>query len=271
MAGPRLKGVILAGGEGTRFRPLTYYLQKCMIPVGVEQRPVLEYIIRLFRYHEIRDVTLLVGYKYRQIENYFDDGGRFGVSLSYVLDRPELKGSANALVNAYRLGAVSEEDCLIAYYGDIISNIDLRELASQHLSSRAAATVALARGFKIRVGTAEVRDGLITRFTEKPELDSPVSVGVLALSGSVLEEMDRLFEGGRPEPFDLMGAVIPRLIERGDPVRAYVSDAFWYDLGSLERYEGLENDGLSRELSFLFEGQVRRRPPHKSFLNEPHR
>ena len=257
VAKQRLKGVILAGGEGTRFRPLTYYFQKCMIPVGVEQRPVLEYIIRLFRYHEIRDVVLLVGYKYRQIKNYFDDGGRLGVNLSYVLDRADFKGSANALVNAHRLGAVSRDDCLIAYYGDIISNLDLRELASQHLESEAAATVALAHGFKIRVGTAEVRDGLITSFIEKPELDSPVSIGVLALSGAVLEEMDRLFEKGRSEPFDLMGNVIPHLIESGYPVHAYVTDAFWYDLGSLERYERFENDGLSRELSFLFENPDR--------------
>jgi len=253
MAETRVKGVILAGGEGTRFRPLTYYFQKSMMPVGVEQKPVLEYIIRLFRYHEIRDVVLLVGYKYRQIKNYFDDGRRFGVNLKYVVDKPEFKGSANAMVNAYRLGAISRDDCLIAYYGDIISNIDLRELSSQHLDSDAAATVALARGFKVRVGTAEVEEGLITRFMEKPLLDKPVSVGVLALSGAVLEEMDRLFEERHSELLDLMGNVIPHLIERRYAVRAYISDAFWYDLGSLELYEKFENDERSGELSFLFE------------------
>ena len=249
----RIKGVILAGGEGTRFRPLTYYFQKCMIPVGEEQRPVLEYIIRLFSHHGITDLVLLVGYKHRQIMNYFGDGGRFGVNLTYVLDCPKFKGSANALVNAYRHGAFSGDDCLIAYYGDILSNIDLRGLASQHLESRAAATVALAHGFKVRVGTAEVRDGLITRFIEKPELDRPVSIGVLALDGSVLEEMDKRFEESHTELPDLMGDVLPHLIEGGYPVRAYISDAFWYDLGSLERYERFENDGLGGELSFLFE------------------
>lgn len=253
VAETRLKGVILAGGEGTRFRPLTYYFQKCMIPVGVEQRPVLEYIVRLFRHHDIRDVVLLVGYKYLQIKNYFNDGGRFGVNLRYIVDKAEFKGSANALVNAYRLGAISRDDCLITYYGDIISNIDLGEMVSQHLESGAAATVALAHGFKIRVGTAEVRDGRITRFIEKPELDRPVSVGVIVLSGVVLEEMDRMFEEAPTHLLDLMGNVIPYLIERGYPVHAYVTGAFWYDLGSLERYERFENDGLSRELSFLFE------------------
>ncbi|MFQ6054185.1 MAG: NDP-sugar synthase, partial [Candidatus Bathyarchaeia archaeon] len=203
----------------------------------------------------IRDVVLLVGYKYQQIKNYFDDGKRFGVNLTYILDRPEFKGSANALLNAYRLGAISRDDCLIAYYGDIISNINLGELASQHVESKAAATVALARGFKIRVGTAEVRDGRITRFIEKPELESPVSIGVLALNGGVLGEMGRLFEERRAGSFDLMGEFIPSLIERGHNVRAYVTSAFWYDLGSMERYERFENDNLSGELAFLFEDQ----------------
>ena len=247
----RLKGIILAGGQGTRFRPLTYYFQKCMIPVGEEQRPVLEYIVQLFAHHGIRDLVLLVGYKFQQVKNYFNDGGRFGVNLRYVLDQPQFKGSANAIVNAYRRGDISRDDCLIVYYGDILSDFDLREMVTQHLESGAAATVALAHGFKVRVGTADIEDGLITKFHEKPELETPVSVGILALSGAVVEEMDRMYEEGHMGSFDLMGDVIPYLIEKGLPVRAYISDAFWYDLGSLERYESFENEGLGERLSHL--------------------
>jgi mannose-1-phosphate guanylyltransferase len=253
LADPKLRGVILAGGEGTRLRPLTYYFQKCMIPVGDDQKPVLEYIVRLFSHHGIRDLVLLVGYKYQQVKNYFNDGDRFGVRLHYVLDRPAFKGSANAIVNAYRQGFVSEDDCLIVYYGDILSDFDLGEMASQHLESKAAATIALAKGFKVRVGTAEIEDGLVARFIEKPELDLPVSVGILTLSGKVLEEMDLLYEEDRKKTFDLMGDVIPHLIEKGLLVRPYISDAFWYDLGSLERYEIFENDGLCKRLDFLKE------------------
>lgn len=251
MVEPKLKGVILAGGEGTRFRPLTYYFQKCMIPVGDDQKPVLEYIVCLFSHHGIRDLVLLVGYKYQQVKNYFNDGDRFGVRLHYVLDKPEFKGSANAIVNAYRQGFLSEDDCLIVYYGDILSDFDLGEMAFQHLESKAAATIALSKGFKVRVGTAEIEDGLVSRFIEKPELDLPVSVGILTLSGAVLEEMDLLYEGDHMNTFDLMGDVIPHLIDKGLPVRPYVSDSFWYDLGSLERYESFENDGLSKKLDFL--------------------
>lgn len=251
---PGLKGVILAGGQGTRFRPLTYYFQKCMIPVGKEQKPVLEYIVRLFSHHDIRDLVLLVGYKHQQVKNYFNGGARFGVKIQYILDRPEFSGSANALVNAYRLGAISKEDCLVVYYGDILSDFNLKEMVSRHMASKSAATLGLAYGFKVRVGTAEIKDGLITRFIEKPVLDLPVSVGIIVLSGGVLEEMDRLYEEGGRETFDLMGDVVPRLIEKGLPVSPYISDGFWYDLGSLERYESFENEGLSEKLRFLNEG-----------------
>ena len=88
MGEPKVRGVILAGGQGTRFRPLTYYLQKCMIPVGEDEKPVLDYIISLFAHHEIRDLLLLVGYKHQQVQNYFNDGNRFGVRIQYVLDEP---------------------------------------------------------------------------------------------------------------------------------------------------------------------------------------
>lgn len=97
-----VKGIILAGGQGKRFRPLTYYFQKCMIPVGEEQKPVLEYIIRLFTHHNIKDLVVLVGYKNQQVKNYFNNGSRFGANIKYVLDDPEYKGNAGAIVNAYR-------------------------------------------------------------------------------------------------------------------------------------------------------------------------
>ena len=246
-----LKGVILAGGQGTRFRPLTYYFQKCMIPVGDEQKPVLEYIVRLFAHHGITDLVLLVGYKHQQIKNYFNDGSRFGVHIEYVLDDPKFPGSANALVNAYREGALTRDDDFVVYYGDILSDFDLREMVTRHIQAEAGATLALSKGFKIRVGTAEIVDGLVSRFVEKPELELPVSVGMLVLSGSVLEELNRLHERDPKGSFDIMGDVIPYLIEKGIPVLPYISEAFWYDLGSLERYERFETEALDRKLSHI--------------------
>ena len=247
----RQKGVILAGGQGTRFRPLTYYFQKSMIPVGDEQKPVLEYIVRLFAHHGINDIVLFVGYKHQQIRNYLNYGSRFGVHIEYVLDDPDFVGSANALVNAYREGALTSDDDLVVYYGDILSNFDLMEMVTKHIEADAGATMALSNGFKIRVGTAEIVDGLISEFIEKPELELPVSVGMLVISGSVLEELNRLHEEDSKGSFDIMEDFIPYLIEKGIPVLPYVSEAFWYDLGSLERYERFETEDLDKNLTYL--------------------
>jgi len=246
-----VKGVIMAGGLGTRFRPLTEYFQKCMIPIGDQQKPILEYIVRLFRHHEVGDLVLLVGYKHQQIENYFDHGQRFSVSMRYVLDDPELKGSANALLNAYRHGAVGSGDTLVIYYGDIVSNIDLRDMLRFHNEQKSKATIALAPSFVVNVGVAEMEGPLIKKFEEKPRLPSAVSIGILVLDGSVLEEMEALQGRGGFESFDIMGDVVQYLVGRGDRVAGYKTDCFWYDVGSIERYEKLSNDRMSEELGFL--------------------
>ena len=246
-----VKGIIMAGGLGTRFRPLTNYLQKCMIPIGDEEKPILEYIIRLFKYHDIRDLILLVGYRYLQIENYFDQGERFGVRLSYVEDKPGWKGSANAILNAYNEGAFSKDDTLIIYYGDIVSNLNLTALLEQHNKTGAKATVALTTRLKINEGTAEVDGDWITEFKEKPQLDTKASIGVLILDGSVIENMMELHSAGQFTSFDLMGDVVQYLVEHNHKVAAYLTNAFWYDVGSIERYERLSNERISEELGFL--------------------
>ena len=71
-----VKGLILCGGTGTRLRPITYYFQKTMIPIGLKQKPLLEYVVRLLSFHGISDLAFLVNYKAEQIVNYFDDGSR---------------------------------------------------------------------------------------------------------------------------------------------------------------------------------------------------
>ena len=96
----KVVGVILAGGEGKRLRPITFYFQKCMIPVDSYQKPLLEYIVHILKRHGIVDLRMLVGYKHEQIENFFGDGGRFGVSIDYFLDDPTLSGSGGARARA---------------------------------------------------------------------------------------------------------------------------------------------------------------------------
>ncbi|MBN2335123.1 nucleotidyltransferase family protein [Candidatus Bathyarchaeota archaeon] len=246
-----VKGVIMAGGLGTRFRPLTNYFQKCMIPIGDEQKPIMEYIVRLYNHHEIKDLVLLVGYKHQQIENYFNQGERFGVSMRYVLDNPDMRGSANATLNAYRQGAIAEDDTLVIYYGDIISNINLQEMVAFHKESEAKATVALAPDFQVNVGVAELEGRWVREFQEKPHLKKAISIGILILDGSVLKDMETLHGQGQFESFDLMGDVVQYLVNKNEKVAGYTTKAYWYDVGSIERYERLSNERINEELGFL--------------------
>jgi mannose-1-phosphate guanylyltransferase len=246
-----VKGIIMAGGQGKRFRPLTYYFQKCMFPIGPKEKPILEYIVSLFSYYKINDLTILSGYKSQQISNYFNDGDRFDVKIKYVLDKPDQKGSAGAILNAYDRGIINEQDTLVVYYGDILSNINLTDIVEYHKEKGAIATVALSSGFRVNVGTAKMEGVWIKDFEEKPTLETPVSIGILVLSGSAISDMLKIYNEAQYENFDLMGDVIQYFVKNNRKISGFITDAFWYDIGSLERYERLSNERVTEALGFL--------------------
>ena len=246
-----IKGLVLCGGPGVRLRPITYYFQKTMIPIGAKQKPLLEYVVRLFRFHGIEDLAFLVNYKAEQIVNYFDDGSRFNVNITYIHDEKSLKGTAGSVLTAFRKGKIDTNDTILVYYGDILTNMNLQDLQRYHKNKQASATVALASGFTVRVGLADLDgEGRIRGFVEKPTLEKPVSVGILIFNGEVLEDMEELVE--KRHRLDLMKDVIPYLIKVGRPVYGYLSDAFWYDTGSIEAYEKLDPRLVEDTLSYLF-------------------
>jgi len=247
----RVKGLVLCGGTGVRLRPITYYFQKTMIPIGVKQKPLLEYVVRLLKFYGIQDMSFLVNYKAEQIKNYFDDGSRFNVQISYINDDPVVRGTGGSLLTAFWKGAVNTEDTVLVYYGDILTNINLRDLLHFHEKKASSATVALASGFTVRVGLADIdKDGKILGFVEKPKLEKPVSIGILALKGETLEDIEQLMKGKRT--LDLMKDVIPYLIKVGKPVYGYLSNAFWYDVGSVEAYEKLDPKLVENTMAHLF-------------------
>jgi len=246
-SGCRVVGVVFAGGEGRRLMPLTYYMQKCMIPVGSLQKPLLEYILHLLKRHGIVETRLLVGYKREQIVNYFGDGGRFGIGIEYFVDNPELGGSGGALLNAARVGAFEGADVLLVYYGDILSDIDLSAMVRQHVENGSVATLAVAKGFQVPVGVADV-DGIRVRgWVEKPLIDLNAGIGIVALNSEALGKLEALVDGRKE--VDLMGDLVPFLIEGGKRVDAYFTDAFWYDVGSTEKYEKIDNGQVDRLLA----------------------
>lgn len=234
-----VKGIVLCGGKGTRLRPLTNYIQKTMVPVGLRQKPLLEYVVKLFKYHGIKDLVFLVNYKAEQITNYFEDGSRFGVNITYVNDDPNSKGTGGAVLTAYNKGAINKDDTLLVYYGDIVTALDLSELLEYHNNNKAWTTLALSSGFKTRVGVASLdENSKVVGFEEKPVLKNPVTIGISVLKGEMLEMMQQL-KGNNPE-LDFMGEVLPHLLKNEKTVYGYVSSAFWYDVLSTEAYEKLD-------------------------------
>ena len=245
-----LAGVVMCGGEGRRLRPLSFYIQKVMIPIGKRQKPLLEYIIRMLRYHGVTDILLLVGYKYEQILNYFEDGSRFQVNINYVQDPEGFKGTGASLLNAYRRGFLDEYDNIIIYYGDILSDVNLRDLINHHISSNSMATLVLADKYQVPVGVAKISGGSIVELWEKPFLDINVTIGILALNVGILDELNESY-GDRPE-VDIMGDLIPYMIKSGFKVSPYLHRGFWYDVGSVERFEKLDINLLEKIYEYIF-------------------
>ncbi|MEM3604244.1 MAG: nucleotidyltransferase family protein [Candidatus Bathyarchaeia archaeon] len=242
---------VLCGGVGSRLRPLTYYFQKAMIPVGSKQKPLLEYIILLLRKNGVENVNLLCGYKYQQIVNYFGSGERFNVKINYIVDKKGFRGTGWAMVNAYEQGYFDGFGNILVYYGDILTNLNIRDLINYHENSNSTATVAVSRGYRLPVGVAYIEGARIVRFEEKPLINIPVCIGIMILRREAFKIMAEVSRKYINEEYDLMGHLIPELTNRGKLVYAYDTDASWYDVGSTEKYEKLDNSFADRLLEFL--------------------
>ena len=233
-------GVLFCGGEGTRMRPLTYYLQKVMMPIGKDQLPLLEYVIKHFKKHNIRDLILLVNYKKEQIQGYFGDGERWGMNLTYILDRPGIKGTGTALLNAEKS---IENRRMIIYYTDIITNVDLTKMLDFHENHKKWATILLSKGWQIRVGTAETDEqNLITKFVEKPVLPLLINTGISVLEPNVF---DFLRSFNPEESIDLSKDIFPYFVQNSNIMAYTQQDCFWEDIGSIERYERLDHEMIT--------------------------
>lgn len=241
---PTIIAAILAGGEGTRFRPYTEIIPKPMIPLGPEEKPILEYIVSWIAGHGIRDIVLLVGYRWRQIANYFHDGARWGVGIRYSIDDERYHGTGGSLVKARRSGLLNA-DTILVWYGDILAPLDIHALLAKHENSRAQATLVLADRYQVPVGVARLEGDDIIELREKPWLPIHVTIGVLALNPSILDQAAN--ELGTS--FDIMADLIPWMIRQGMKVKAYIHQGPWYDVGSLERYKKLDNRLLEKILA----------------------
>lgn len=224
-----------------------------MIPIGSLQKPLLEYIVLLLKAHNVDDIVLLTGYKHRQIENYFGNGSRFEVSIKYVIDKEQFKGTGWALLNAYKAEVFEGFDHILVYYGDILSNIDLRRMIEEHVASEAYATLAVSEGYQLPIGVVELEGSKVIDVKEKPWINIPVAIGIMLLKADALELLQRISKDFESKELDLMSHLIPSLISEGKKVQAYITRSFWYDVGSTERYEKLDNNLVDKIFKYILD------------------
>jgi NDP-sugar pyrophosphorylase family protein len=223
-----MRAVILAGGLGTRLRPYTTVIPKPLVPLG--DRPILEHIILRLAEHGVREIDLCVSHLGELIQAYFSHAKLpEGVELRWHWEDEPL-GTAGALNVVDGLGGT-----FLAMNGDILTDLDYSAMVEHHRSSGAALTIAMhAKPVHIDLGVIENADGWVTGYIEKPTLHYDVSMGIYCYDQRALEHL--------PDGPCQFPDLVLRLLDAGEKVAAYRTEAAWYDIGTLSEYERAQAD-----------------------------
>lgn len=232
-----MRAVILAGGLGMRLRPYTTILPKPLVPVG--DRPILEHILRRLAACGVTEVDLCVSHLGELIQTYFSQSRTVpdGMELRWHWEDEPL-GTAGAL------NVIPDLDgTFIAMNGDVLTTLDYRDLIEHHRASGAALTVSMhSKAVPIDLGVIDSQDGFITGYTEKPTLHYDVSMGIYVYEKRAVD----LLPPGPSQFPDL----VHLLLDAGEKVAAYRTDAEWYDIGTLAEYERAVGDMERRPEDF---------------------
>ena len=246
--GELLKAVILAGGEGTRLRPLTLTLPKPVVPVV--DRPFLRHQLDLLGQAGVTEVVFSVAYRPERVQAIFGDGSALGKKIRYAME-PTPLGTGGAVKNAERY----LDDVTIVLNGDVLTDLDLAAVVRRHRESRAAATLVLAPvPDPAAYGLVETDgDGRVRRFIEKPQPDQittdTINAGIYVLQTSTLELMPVGVN------HSIERAFFPALLSRGDHVAAHVHHGYWIDIGTPEKYLQVHRDVLNGRFPVRIEGR----------------
>jgi mannose-1-phosphate guanylyltransferase/phosphomannomutase len=232
-----MKAVIMAGGAGSRLRPLTSNQPKPMIPLA--NRPLMEHIVLLCKRHSFTDIVVTVQFLASQVRNYFGSGEELGVDLTYATEESPL-GTAGSVKNAE--SALDETFLVIS--GDALTDIDLEKVVAFHQEREALVTVVLNRQPNpLEYGIVVTdEEGRVERFLEKPGwgqvFSDTVNTGIYVLEPEIFEHIP---DG---EPYDFSKELFPKLLDMGAPIYGYVADGYWTDVGTVEAYRKAQQDAL---------------------------
>jgi len=237
-----MKAIILVGGEATRLRPLTCNTPKAMVPVL--NTPFLEHVICYLNHHQVTEIVLALSQGQQAIENYFGDGSRFGIRLYYSVEDTPL-GTGGAVKNAEKY----LDETFLVLNGDIFTDLDITAMMELHRDRKAKITISLTPvDDPTSYGLVETNaQGRITRFLEKPS-PSEVTTNMIN-AGIYIIEPDVLTHIPPQVSFSFERELFPPLLDRGEPVYAYDSSAYWIDIGAPEKYLQLHRDLLNGKSS----------------------
>lgn len=224
-----VRAVVMAGGLGTRLRPLTNSTPKPMLPVG--EKPLLEQIIAQLKTSFINDVVITTHYLANQISDHFGDGHNHGVNIQYVQEDEPL-GTAGSI------GLIPElEDTLLIINGDILTNMDFSAFLQFHKQHSASLSVAVRRyTIDVPYGVIESKDSLITSIKEKPQISFFVNAGIY-----LVEPDAREFIPHGSDKFD-MPDLVNTLLEQGKTVVNFPIHEYWLDIGKPDDYVRASQD-----------------------------
>lgn len=241
------KAVIMAGGFGTRLRPLTVTVPKPMVPLA--NRPLMEHIVNLLRTHGINDVLSVLYYQPDHITGYFGSGEDFGISMEYVLAAADF-GTAGAVRNA----AEHLRTRFIIISGDVLTDFDLAKAIAYHEEKKAMATILLTEvPNPLAYGIVLTKpDGQIERFLEKPSwgevFSDTINTGIYIFEPEALDLIPYRRE------FDFSKDLFPLMLEKGLPLYGYVAKGYWRDIGNLNEYQRAVQDVLEQKVQISIPG-----------------
>ena len=237
----------MAGGEGTRLRPLTSNQPKPMVPIV--GKPCMEHILELLREHGFEDVVITVAFLPQAIRSYFGDGTSLGLNIQYSVEESPL-GTAGSV----RLASDALDDTFLVISGDALCDVDLSALVAAHREKGADVTIGLKpvpNPLEFGIVVTD-EDGRIERFLEKPSwgqvFSDTINTGIYVLEPEVLRHVPT------DRPYDFSKELFPLLLEMGRPLYGHVLDGYWQDIGTLEQYRQANFDALEERVRLNIPG-----------------
>ncbi|MBP0015266.1 MAG: mannose-1-phosphate guanyltransferase [Roseofilum sp. SBFL] len=238
-----MRAVLMAGGSGTRLRPLTCELPKPMVPVL--NRPIAEHIVRLLKHHHIREVITTLYYLPDVMRSHFQDGREFGIQMTYAVEEEQPLGTAGCVKNVSELLGST----FLVISGDCITDFDLSAAIAFHYQKKSIATLVLTRvPNPLEFGVVITGpDGRIQRFLEKPSssevFSDTVNTGIYILEPEVLNYLSP------KEEADFSKDLFPFLLAQRKPLYGYIAEGYWCDVGHLDAYRESQYSALAQRVN----------------------